>query len=615
MKRLLSLLVTGSLLMTPALAAQTDVEASFPAVREPASFADVVSGSWYSDAAQLCYVTGLLNGTGNGNFSPERSVTVGEAATLAARIHHILNGGDGTLPDAPAEWGQVVLTRADGVSVGLQQNQSTGYWLDEKNLQLCFNLDESWKAAEGQTVTLTLNGTNYTGTLNWQDESWKPPFYFQPDFHSEDYQQYYDDLWAALALPAPTDWSRNTAYYLESVLHVDLNDIKGMGETATRLDFVKLLSLVSGDLLKPINDITTFPDATEDTKDLVLPFYQAGILTGTDAYGTFRAEGTLSRSEVSAMAARLIRPELRQEFTLKTVDDSRYTLTPLDLKGGKAEGSWSTSSLLYVGFQDQQGKDASWAIYRADGSWYTPEEGMVFLDANEDGLVMMEAPDGTRVLVDSTKNWATVPFTPNWSCKLLGDGYFLSQGSYYDDYTLHDRTGASIATLTGDGYWDLLDDGLAPCLDESARLYGFVDTSGSWVIPPQYSSVEHFADGYAMVQQDSGWGVIDTSGKLVLPCSYPQLRHRGGPYFYSSAVGASSGQWLTVDGSTVPEAAAAYNGQQITLTHGYFPCGTHYIDTSFQPVTPQIFDWTGPVDENGYAFSEKDGTVYRIALK
>lgn len=96
MKRLLSLLVTGSLLVTPVLAVQTDVEASFPAVREPAAFADVANGSWYTNAAGLCYVTGLLNGTGNGNFSPSRSVTIGEAAALAARIHHILNGGDGS---------------------------------------------------------------------------------------------------------------------------------------------------------------------------------------------------------------------------------------------------------------------------------------------------------------------------------------------------------------------------------------------------------------------------------------------------------------------------------------------------------------------------------------
>ena len=606
MKRLLSLLVTGSLLVTPVLAAQTGVEDSFPAVREPASFADVASGSWYTDAAGLCYVTGLLNGTGSGNFSPSRSVTIGEAATLAARIHHILNGGDGTLPEAPETWGQVILTRTDGTSAGFHQNSDTGFWLDEKNIQLCFHVDESWKAAEGQTVTLTLNGTDYSGTLTERGDG---RFSFQLSDPTRDYETYTGDLWAALRRPASGNWSRNTAYYLESVLHISLNDINSMDETATRLDFVKLLSLVSGDLLEPINDITGFPDATEETKNVVLSFYRAGILTGTDDYGTFRATGTLSRAEMAAMAARLIRPELRQEFTIKTVDDSRYTLTALDLKGGQAEGSWSTSSLLPVTYEDH------WALYRADGSWYTPEEGMVFLDANEDGLVMMQAADDSYAVADSTKDWAAVPFTPNWSCKLLGDGLFISQPSYGADPILHDRTGASIATLTGGGHWDVLSDGLAPCLDESARLYGFVNTKGQWVIPAQYNSVEHFADGYAMVRKDSGWGVIDTTGKLVIPCSYPQLRHRGGPYFYSSAVGASDGIWLTADGSAVPAAASSYNGQNITLTGNYFPCGTYYLDRNFQPVTPQIFDWTGPVDENGQAFVGLDGATYRITLK
>ncbi len=606
MKRLLSLLVTGSLLVTPVLAAQTGVEDSFPAVREPASFADVASGSWYTDAAGLCYATGLLNGTGSGNFSPSRSVTIGEAATLAARIHHILSGGDGTLPEAPAEWGQVVFTRAGGASAGFHENSETGFWLDEKSLQLYFHLDESWKAAHGQAVTLTLNGTDYSGTLTERGDG---SFSFQLSDATRDYENYTADLWDALWRPAPGNWSRNTAYYLETVLHTGPDQINGLGETATRLDFVKLLSLVSGDLLEPINDIADFPDATEETKDVVLPFYQAGILTGTDDYGTFRANGTLSRAEMATMAARLIRPELRQEFTLKTVDDSRYTLTALDLKGGQAEGSWSTSSLLPVTYEDR------WALYRADGSWYTPEEGTAFLDANEDGLVMMQAADDSYAVADSTKDWAAVPFTPNWSCKLLGDGLFISQPSYGADPILHDRTGASIATLTGGGHWDVLSDGLAPCLDESARLYGFVDISGSWVIAPQYGSVEPFAGGYAMVHQDSGWGVIDTSGKLVLPCSYPQLRHRGGPYFYSSAVGASDGIWLTADGSAVPAAASSYNGQNITLTGNYFPCGTYYLDRNFQPVTPQIFDWTGPVDENGQAFVGLDGATYRITLK
>ena len=115
MKRLLSLLVTGSLLVTPVLAVQTDVEASFPAVREPAAFADVANGSWYTNAAGLCYVTGLLNGTGNGNFSPSRSVTIGEAAALAAVMRAGGSGfADGELCHSASRTSRIVASGGSG---------------------------------------------------------------------------------------------------------------------------------------------------------------------------------------------------------------------------------------------------------------------------------------------------------------------------------------------------------------------------------------------------------------------------------------------------------------------------------------------------------------------
>lgn len=84
-------------------------------------------------------------------------------------------------------------------------------------------------------------------------------------------------------------------------------------EPATRLIFLKLLALaVDVDLLSPVNTITALPD-TADTE--LLTFYNAGILTGVNAYGTFQGSGTLSRAECAAMAARIARPELRAVFT------------------------------------------------------------------------------------------------------------------------------------------------------------------------------------------------------------------------------------------------------------------------------------------------------------
>lgn len=81
---------------------------------------------------------------------------------------------------------------------------------------------------------------------------------------------------------------------------------------ATRNDFARLLSAVcGGDTLAPINAITALPDT--DSWD-VLRLYNAGILTGTDKYGTFSPNGSLSRAETAAMLARLVRPSLRKSF-------------------------------------------------------------------------------------------------------------------------------------------------------------------------------------------------------------------------------------------------------------------------------------------------------------
>ena len=316
MKRLFTLVLTGSLLITPALAADR-AETSFPAVREPVSFSDVAQDRWYADAAGLCYETGLMNGTGDGTFSPDAMVTTAEAATLAARIHHILNGGDGVLSEAPADWGQITVTREDGVTLSLYSSASTGFWVNDREINsLYLTVDDSWKAYDGQTVTLEMNGSTYSGTFRYVLGAYGlTPAFQLGQVSQETYDQYYEDLWTALAWPAPGVWYRNTACYLDTVL--DTDELGRLTDTATRLTFAKALKLVSGDLLEPINDITTFPDCEDDWKDTVLPLYQAGILSGVDASGAFLPNGQLSRAEMAAMAARLIRPALRLHFSLE----------------------------------------------------------------------------------------------------------------------------------------------------------------------------------------------------------------------------------------------------------------------------------------------------------
>ena len=90
-KLLLSLTLSASLLVTPALAA------------EAVTFTDVAADAWYAPYVEACAEDGLMKGAGGGRFDPGGVMTLPEALTLAARIHHRTHGGDGALPPAPEE--------------------------------------------------------------------------------------------------------------------------------------------------------------------------------------------------------------------------------------------------------------------------------------------------------------------------------------------------------------------------------------------------------------------------------------------------------------------------------------------------------------------------------
>ncbi len=108
-------------------------------------------------------------------------------------------------------------------------------------------------------------------------------------------------------------WYGPYVAYLETQIGLVINESASVADAATRDVFIYLLyAVVSEDLLTPINTITSLPDTTAD---YVLTFYNAGILTGTDDYGTFSPSSSLTRAEASAMISRIAREELRISFT------------------------------------------------------------------------------------------------------------------------------------------------------------------------------------------------------------------------------------------------------------------------------------------------------------
>ena len=50
--------------------------------------------------------------------------------------------------------------------------------------------------------------------------------------------------------------------------------------------------------------------------------------------------------------------------------------------------------------------------------------------------------------------------------------------------------------------------------------YGFVDKTGTMVIPTQYEKVGVFSDGLAPVQLNGRYGYIDRTGAMVIPLQY-----------------------------------------------------------------------------------------------
>lgn len=69
-----------------------------------------------------------------------------------------------------------------------------------------------------------------------------------------------------------------------------------------------------------LNNVTTIPDVPADQwyQPFVLVLYNAGILSGSDEYGTFNPTSNIKRSEVAAIMDRVAVPADRKVFVLET---------------------------------------------------------------------------------------------------------------------------------------------------------------------------------------------------------------------------------------------------------------------------------------------------------
>ena len=194
------------------------------------AFSDT-KGTWCDSYVQTVYEVGLMDGKSASKFDPKGTLTCAQIIAVTARLHALLNGGDG-----------------------------------------------KFAAKSG--------------------EEW-----YQP------YLNYLTDL------AADNDDLSFALWYVEDAPY----------QPCDRYDFVWLLAAILPDsALKAINTITALPDEAGDED--VLSFYNAGILTGVNAYGTFSGTDALNRGQAAAMLARIADPSQRMKFTPKAFSYAKELL-------------------------------------------------------------------------------------------------------------------------------------------------------------------------------------------------------------------------------------------------------------------------------------------------
>lgn len=268
-KRAVSLLLATSLLLalyTPASAANLT---RFPKVNtyETEHFSDVDPSIWYAENVRITYEYGLMTGKPSTRFDPSGNLTAAEAIVIASRLHNTYYGNNVGFK-AASPWYQSYVDYAKKNKI-IERDYNYGALVSRLDFALFIS--------------------------NALPDSALPKI---NDIKQNDIP----DLYAG-------------SPYNDAVAALVNSGVLGSGSTSR----LQLLSSAMG------SGVGTVPASKE--QDAAYRLYRAGILAGSDRYGTFNPESNIMRSEAAAILSRTVEPSLRKQITLvkKTVE-----LIPVD---------------------------------------------------------------------------------------------------------------------------------------------------------------------------------------------------------------------------------------------------------------------------------------------
>lgn len=469
----------------------------------------------------------------------------------------------------------------------------------------------------------------------WEEFGWEEGLKYSFGTSVEDTQSY------------ANAWYWDPLYYLAKAAGPELFPQNSVVYSTDRQTFFRALAFACKGLdLPTLNPVEQVP-GTRDPE--ILRLYQAGIVSGTDLYGSFDGQLPLTRAEAAAALARIAEPSLRLRFTPQS-QSYPYTLTCLmDDYGGNA--GWFTYPVLAL--QGGTAYGGASGLLSLDGVLHpwpgnTPSFGLErsgeyawFSCWNED--TPDDPWDQLRGLMDRTGQMA-VPLGAYGQVRATQDGRLLATGSGESEdapwYLLNrDLTVAAElppvsalpengSTNSGPASWYGLNQGLMAYQDGESGLWGYVDQSGRWLVEPVWASAGNYRRGYAAVQNQEGlWGCIDLKGNIVLPFQYSLLEPARDSWDYEGplvfAFQEENGQTglLTLNGPTchIPLDSEDFhirsfqNGYGLCFS-GYDHSYSWYINALGETVSEK-FDWAGPLTADGQGFVGMDQKIYRIRFE
>lgn len=184
--------------------------------------------------------------------------------------------------------------------------------------------------------------------------------------------------------------------------------------------------------------------------------------------------------------------------------------------------------------------DGKWGFIDRTGEEVIPCQ-YIGVSSFFDGLAWAVLPNKTRGFINQSGDYA-FPYSYNY-IEFMGSPLISTFSEGFAEvsvgqrpnikYGFIDKTGTEIIPCKYVSTKDFYNGFAAVALDsgEEGWIWGFIDLTGKEVVPCKYDGVLRFSEGYAAVcignpyiEGEGKWGFVDTTGAEVIPCKYDSVR-------------------------------------------------------------------------------------------